>query len=309
MKKKIRLRETELVKLISNVISEQEVNEQIFRSLLNKMTGGLSKTPSVIINNSIELGNEIKRLIPKNNLSDKKEMSRLITKLGNLGNESDLYKVNYIKKYGQKEYDNLILQYLYDNIDKKELIGILSNVKNPTIRLKPIMGLGREHKVFESVIYPNKIIKVETTPGTVNKWYNIFKSRPDIFPEIFKTIKVNGKEGEKLIGVVLERLDTSKFTKLWDEIESEMYPLFKNLPISEREVSLEGIVKYIKTPKVKKQWEELLIFTKKQNPSLSKSIDEFSKMVNELYKITPNPDIRKFNFGYTDKGVLKCLDI
>jgi hypothetical protein len=60
---------------------------------------------------------------------------------------------------------------------------------------------------------------------------------------------------------------------------------------------------------VRKQWVELLNFTKKEKPNLTRSIDEFSKMVNELYKITPNPDIRKFNFGYDDKGVLKCLDI
>ncbi len=301
------------MKIIITESQYELINEQLSKYIGNlfKSSSKLIKPITKSVDKSInpELITLIKRLIPKNYLSDEKEMSRLIMKLGDLGDEVDPYKVNYIKKYGQKEYDNLILQYLYDNIDKKQLMGTLSNVKNPTIRLKPVMGLGREHKVFESVLYPNKIIKVESTPGTVNKWYDIFKNRPDIFPEIFKTIKVSGKEGEKLIGVVLERLDTSKFTKLWDEIESEMYPLFKNLPTSEREVSLEGIVKYIKSPKVKKHWEELLIFTKKQNPGLSKSVDEFSKMVNELYKITPNPDIRKFNFGYTDKGILKCLDI
>jgi hypothetical protein len=217
--------------------------------------------------------------------------------------------VDYIKKYGQKAYDDILINFILGGSNEKTFLNTLKNVKNPNIRLKPILGLGREHYVFESVLYPNKIIKVESSPGTINKWYSIFKSRPDIFPVMFKTLKVTGKEGEKLMGVVLERLDTSKFIKLWGEIESEMYPLFKNLPISEREVSLEGIVKYIKTPKVRKQWVELLNFTKKEKPNLTRSIDEFSKMVNELYKITPNPDIRKFNFGYDDKGVLKCLDI
>jgi hypothetical protein len=31
--------------------------------------------------------------------------------------------------------------------------------------------------------------------------------------------------------------------------------------------------------------------------------------VEELYKITPNPDIRKFNLGYDANDILKALDI
>ena len=196
-------------------------------------------------------------------------------------------------------------------VEKKVGLGVSKQIaKSPTkIKLKPVLGLGKEHIVYESATFPNKIIKVELTPGTINKWYTIFNNRPDIFPKIYKTIQLVDKEGIKLTGVVMEKLNTSKFTKLWYEIESEMYLFYKNSPTLDKEGSLEGIVKYIKEPKVKKQWEELLIYVKKEKPELSKSIDEFSKMVNELYKIKTNPDIRKYNFGYDNNGVLKCLDI
>jgi hypothetical protein len=42
---------------------------------------------------------------------------------------------------------------------------------------------------------------------------------------------------------------------------------------------------------------------------MKSKIDEFMNMVNQLYKITPEPDIRKFNLGYDGSGVLKALDI
>jgi outer membrane protein OmpA-like peptidoglycan-associated protein len=73
-----------------------------------------------------------------------------------------------------------------------------------------VLGLGKEHIVYESAIFPNKIIKVELTPGTINKWYTIFNNRPDIFPKIYKTIQLVDKEGIKLTGVVMEKLNTSK---------------------------------------------------------------------------------------------------
>jgi|694.fasta_scaffold00011_297 hypothetical protein len=300
------------MKIIITESQYELLNEQLAK-YIGKGIGKLFKsTPKVIKSITPEiktLNSELYRVIPPQYLKNEKEVSLYISRLKSLNQDLNKINVDYIKKYGQKAYDDILINFILGGSNEKTFLNTLKNVKNPNIRLKPILGLGREHYVFESVLYPNKIIKVESSPGTINKWYSIFKSRPDIFPVMFKTLKVTGKEGEKLMGVVLERLDTSKFIKLWGEIESEMYPLFKNLPISEREVSLEGIVKYIKTPKVRKQWVELLNFTKKEKPNLTRSIDEFSKMVNELYKITPNPDIRKFNFGYDDKGVLKCLDI
>jgi len=85
-------------------------------------------------------------------------------------------------------------------IEKKVGLGVSKQIaKSPTkIKLKPVLGLGKEHIVYESAIFPNKIIKVELTPGTINKWYTIFNNRPDIFPKIYKTIQLVDKEGNKI---------------------------------------------------------------------------------------------------------------
>jgi hypothetical protein len=285
--------------------TEKEVAESISKEK-DLVTQELNKTIT-----QQSANNEIYRIIPKEFLDDPKNVSLYVSKLKSLGSNLENLKLNYIKKYGQKEYDRFLKNFIlgWDDIDKNAFLNTLKNVKNPNIRLKPVLGLGREHRVYESALYPNKIIKVELSPGTINKWYDIFNKRPDIFPKIFKTLKVNGGGGEKLTGVVLEKLDTTKFTKLWSEIDDVRRTLFKNLPVSEKPISMEGIVKYLKNPVTKKQWSELINSVKKQKPELTKSIDEFSKMVDELYKITPNPDIRQFNFGYDSQGVLKCLDI
>ena len=69
------------------------------------------------------------------------------------------------------------------------------------------------------------------------------------------------------------------------------------------------MVKSIKQPEYAKRWNDLIKNVKTQNTALSKKVDEFNNMVNNLYKITTNPDIRKFNLGYDKNGVLKALDI
>ena len=59
-----------------------------------------------------------------------------------------------------------------------------------------------------------------------------------------------------------------------------------------------------KNESVKKQFN---IFKKQTKPS--SDTNNFFKLVDRLYEISPNPDIRKFNFGYDSNGLLKSLDI
>ena len=112
-----------------------------------------------------------------------------------------------------------------------------------------------------------------------------------------------------LEAVVMEKLNTGPFIKLWDTLENTLKQFEKNLPYSKQISDVEYFAKHIKNPSYTKNWNDFIQFAKKQKSSLSGKIDEFNKMVDKLYKITPNPDIRKFNLGYDKNGILKALDI
>jgi thiamine kinase-like enzyme len=102
----------------------------------------------------------------------------------------------------------------------------------------------------------------------------------------------------------MEKLNTLPFTNMWDSMEK----LLMKMP-GNTYSTLEYVVKNIGNPIVKKTWDNLAKYIKQQDPSIASKVDEFYKMVDELYKITPKPDIRQFNFGYNKEGILKALDI
>ena len=198
---------------------------------------------------------------------------------------------------------------MYDGIDKKTLLSKIKNVKNPNIMLKPVLGAGADHMVFQSATNPNVIFKAEQRAGEINKWYDTFVTNPKIFAKTFRKVKVKDNSGKMLEAVVMEKLNTGPFIKLWDTLENTLKQFEKNLPYSKQISDVEYFAKHIKNPSYTKNWNDFIQFAKKQNSSLSGKIDEFNKMVEKLYKITPNPDIRKFNLGYDKNGILKALDI
>lgn len=304
-------------KNLKRIISKQsnEIGEGVLSSALSALFKGASKNvkkilPSFISKSTVKtLTDEINRLIPKKYLTNPKEVSSMVSKLNSVGGDVNKLKVNYIKKYGRTEYDNMMRKYLYDGIDKKTLISKLKNVKNPNIKLKPIIRQGADHEIYQSYIHPDRIFKLEKRPGEIDTWYDTFASHPDIFPKIFKKVKVKGKNGEQLTAAIMEKLDTRKFETLWDEMEKLLQKQQINYSPSER-LSLETLTKRIKTGDFySKQWSNFLNYLKTNGGGSSGKINEFVKMVDKLYKITPNPDIRKFNLGYDKNGVLKTLDI
>jgi hypothetical protein len=246
----------------------------------------------------------------KHYFPDEKSISKAVDNLISISSEADQFKSNYIKKYGQEQYDIILRGYLLDG-DKKVFLDQLKNVKNANIQIKPVLGAGRDHQVYYSKLHPDRVFKVEINPGEVDKWFNIFKENPDIFPKIYKKAKMKDKQGRILSAVVLEKLDTKKFTKLWYELEGEAYQLFKNLPSSKKPADLEGLVTRdaLLLTEYKNLWGQLLNHIKNTRPDIYSQVNEFSELINKLHKITTRPDVRKFNFGYDSQGVLKCLDI
>lgn len=268
--------------------------KQLLSKLTNKVKPPLSK---------IDYTKKLEEFIPPNYLTNPKEVSELTSNLKKLGNEVEIIKSNYIKKYGEREYKSLMQKYLYGGIDKKTLISKLKNVKNPNIRVKSPMGGGADHRIFNST-NPKLVYKAEIRPGEVDKWYDLFSKNPDVFPKVGKKVKVKDDSGKMLDAVVIERLDTSKFMNFWDDMEKNLFQIQKKLPYNEQ-ISLEYLLKnFKKNESVKKQFN---IFKKQTKPS--SDTNNFFKLVDRLYEISPNPDIRKFNFGYDSNGLLKSLDI
>jgi hypothetical protein len=298
-----------LTNLKTKIVTSYPKGEKgVFTNIIGQLPKGLSRISTSFIGKTTleSLTYEINRLIPKEYLTNPKEVSKMIMRLNDLGGDINKLNVDYIKKHGQSGYDELMRKYLFGAVDKKTFISELKNVKNPNIRLKPILGYGADHQTYLSITNPDKVIKVELRPGEIDKWYGTFNSNPKIFPKTYKTIKVKGKNGEILTAAVVEKVNVGPFHQLWDEMENLLRNSQKNLPASEK-FSLEYLVKRRKI--YGKQWMDFVNYLKNNRGPSSQKIDEFLKMVDELYDITSKPDIRKFNFGYDKSGSLKCLDI
>jgi hypothetical protein len=256
-----------------------------------------------LTNAEIEIANSIKDFQPQ----IQKELSKMAPKLKSVMKELELYKSNFVQKYGESEYNRELTRFLYNDTKtaKVDFVNKLKNVKTPTIKIKPILGGGADHRVYASVVNPNVVFKAEIRPGEVDKWYDTFRKYPNIFAKTIKKTKVKDTTGKLLDAVVMEKLDIPKFTQLWDSLEKTL----NSIP-EEGGSTFEYLVKHVKEhPNYLKKYNQVLELAKQKLPSLKNSIDEFKTIVDQLYKITPNPDIRKFNFGYDLSGALKALDI
>lgn len=253
----------------------------------------------------LEIAEAIKNFTPK--IQD--ELIQMGSKLKNVIDDVQKYKVDFIKKYGESEYNKLLAKYLYEGIDQSTFLSKLKNVKAPNIKVKSALGGGADHRVFQSAVNPNQIIKAEVRPGEIDKWYDLFQKNPKIFANTIKKTSVTSPNGGKLAAVVMEKLDTGAFVKFWDEMETVLTGIQKNLPFVDQ-VSLEYLLKNMnKNPRLQKVWTNMLTTVRKQYPDMAPKLDQFSKLVDDLYEIVPNPDIRQFNFGYDTNGLLKALDI
>ena len=289
-----------MLPVIGKIPAVKKIGAKGIQTLAQKLAlGGKNLTlaekeiATAVANTSPEIEAELKQAAPK--------LKKVITYV----NQN---KINYIKKYGQDEYNKLLRSYLWGDVPEKEFLSKLGNVKSPTIKIKPVLGGGADHRVFQSSTNPNVVFKAELRPGEVDKWYNLFTKNENIFAKTFKKTRVKDTNGKVLSAVVMEKLDTKPFIELWDNIEKINNSLQSNLPYN-KHIDLEKLVKSIKQPEYAKRWNDLIKNVKTQNTALSKKVDEFNNMVNNLYKITTNPDIRKFNLGYDKNGVLKALDI
>ena len=59
----------------------------------------------------------------------KSQLNKVSAKLSRLGNQLDLYRKNYITKYGENEYTALLWKYLYGGVDEQSFVQTLKNVR------------------------------------------------------------------------------------------------------------------------------------------------------------------------------------
>lgn len=289
--------------IVSKIPGIKQLGTKGMAALAKKISfGGKNLTKA-----EIEIANSIKNF----QKDVQEELTKLAPKLKGVMKELEQVKPNFVKKYGESEYNLELARFLYDKSPqaKAKFINKLKSVKAPSIKVKPVMGGGADHRVFTSKVNPNVVFKAELRPGEINKWYDTFRKYPNIFAKTIRKTKVKDKDGTLLDAVVMEKLDTSKFMNLWDTMSYKLGEFQKGLSAG-NQVNLEQMVKSIKSDYINNvKWEKFIPYFKKQYPNLTKQVDEFVKMVDELYQITPNPDIRKFNLGYDGSGALKALDI
>lgn len=286
-------------KLVSKIPGVKQLGKQGMAALSTKIAKGSKYFTQAEI--------EILNAVTKYRDEVQQQLVKLAPKLTYAMKEINLYKPNFVKKYGEEKYNSLLIEYLYGNKSKSHFISKLKGVKNPTIQVKPWIGSGSDHMVFKSVVNPNVVFKAELRPGEVEKWYSTFKKYPEVFAQPSKIVKVKGSDGKLLNAVAIEKLDTQPFVKLWDDL-TKVGGKLKNLHRYDFR-GLEEVLKNLGNAANKQKWNDILVAAKKELPALSNKIDEFNNMINKLYKITPEPDIRQFNLGYDTKGVLKALDI
>jgi hypothetical protein len=160
---------------------------------------------------------------------------------------------------------------------------------------KDILGQGLEHNVYPSKD-PNKVIKVGETKY-VKKWVEEFKSRPDLFPIIYKTGL--DKDDPSIMYVVMERLDTEQFEVDFDVLDSILEDGILDI-IKRAERSEDYFNKIV--DQVKQQDEEIADFFIK----LYNNVVETKQFRSGLFSVY---DFHKGQFGYDKKGNIKCLDL
>jgi hypothetical protein len=283
--------------IVSKIPGIKKLGTKGMSLLASKISKGQSLTKA-----EAEIANALKLSQPH----IQKELAKMAPKIKSIIKELELYKPNYIKKYGEREYNLELVRFLYDNNKNAKItfINKLKNIKAPNIKVKPVLGGGADHRVFASVLNPNVVFKAELRHGEVDKWYETFRKYPNVFVKTIKKTKVKDKDGTLLNAVVMEKVDTKKFETFWDSLEN----ILQQIPKHER-TTLEYTAKHIDQSEYLKLLNQVLNLSRKQLPSMKNKINEFSEIITQLYKITPNPDIRKFNFGYDANGVLKALDL
>lgn len=173
---------------------------------------------------------------------------------------------------------------------------------------KQMFGSGIEHQIYRSKNNPNVIFKVGHK-DTVEEWYEVFKSNPEIFPKVFRAGKMRDKD---IYYVELEKLDTKEFEKKWDDLELSLEDIGAiDVDSGERFSDL-----YLNEGSDAKIFAEIAKKLKSHNTDSYNFFIELLRVIKNseraILKVKGKDtfvDAHKYNFGYGSDGKIKCIDL
>lgn len=188
---------------------------------------------------------------------------------------------------------------------------------------KQIYDKGAFHNIYQSKNNPNVLYKIGTEK-MVDSWVNIFKSRPDLFPKVYRTGKMNyelprdfteltngdivkHKAGDviKISYVEIEKLDVRQAIIHWDSLDNiikTMSPSNTNLQTYLTHLGLEDSLE----DEFVELGDKLKGIGNEYGYELFR---DFYNLLIQVYEIKPAADVHKRNFGYDKDMKLKMLDI
>lgn len=185
---------------------------------------------------------------------------------------------------------------------KQQLREHLNEVK---ISLKPVFGQGAEHSVYASNHNPNVLYKIGPKEK-VDKWVEVFKSNPKLFPKVYRT----GQMKNGMAYAEIEKLDTKDVSNEWYYLSTilEKYSIL-NLDIDvidsvfrdviNGHLSLNGILKKLKNePKAYELFKRWVT-----------ALDKINKYTIQSGYRKAGADLHRFNYGYDSAGNIKSFDI
>jgi hypothetical protein len=193
------------------------------------------------------------------------------------------------------------------------MISLVSIYNEVTFKQKPLIGSGTQHVVYQSKHNPNIVYKIGEKNETL-KWVTLFKKYPKYFPIIYKTGLTNSKKDGKIITdmyVAIEKLNTEQAIYEWELMENELSKL--------QIIDIDFIHAFDDTMKV-------AIVDEEYNNQILESLKAHNKKIYYLYikwvnflhtinsivqplKNGTMLDVHRYNYGYTNEGKIKCLDI
>jgi hypothetical protein len=174
-------------------------------------------------------------------------------------------------------------------------------------RSKEKFNSGNFHMIYPMENDPTKLIKVGAK-SVIDGWYGLFVANPNLFPKVYKRGETPlVSNGRKFIGayVIIERLNTSDFKRIWAAFETL---LGKYHQVTGDKNRL-GLQKLFVTIEDHMDIIGKMLEIAKSNQVLYDYFKEFVDLLLQVYEIKPSADIHEDQFGLDAEGKIKCLDL
>ena len=169
-------------------------------------------------------------------------------------------------------------------------------------------GGGIEHRIYSSEKNPNILFKVGEK-DVIFEWYELFLNNPNLFAKVYGIGKIPNSD---LYYVKIEKLDTKNFESKWDLMEESLEEI--GILDIDRGESFSDI--YLNYGSDSEKMKEVILNLKSHNLNSYKFFIELLQLIKEAEKAQNKflnkdtlIDAHKYNFGYSNDGKIKILDV